>query len=62
MRTRPVPPRMKIGRAAEYLGVSRRHLHDMLKLGAIPYYRFGPRVIVLDRTDLDQFLADRKVG
>lgn len=60
--TRTTPPRLKIGRAADYLGVSRRHLHDLAKQGSLPYYRISERCVVFDRSELDSFLAARKVG
>jgi excisionase family DNA binding protein len=53
---------LKAGAAAQYIGVSVRHLHDLASTGTIPYIKIGTRTILYDVTDLDHFLDSRKVG
>jgi len=53
---------LKAGRAAEYVGVSRRYLHDLAAQGRIPYHRIGPRCFVFDVADLDAFLDSCRIG
>jgi len=53
---------MKAGQAAEYMGISRRHLHDLSQEGRIPYIKLGARSIVYDIADLDKFLDACKIG
>jgi predicted DNA-binding transcriptional regulator AlpA len=53
---------LKAGAAAEYMGISRRHLSDLSSHGTIPYMRLGARLFVYDITDLDHFLDRRKIG
>lgn len=53
---------LKAGAAAEYMGISRRHLSDLSSHGTIPYMRLGPRLFVYDICDLDHFLDTHKIG
>ena len=55
-------PHLKAGQAAEYLGISRRHLHTLSRAGRLPYARLGTRLCVYRRADLDAFVASRMVG
>lgn len=56
------PAYMKAGQAAEYLGISRRFLHDLSKRGRIPYAQLGKKVLLYKRMDLDQVVAKLTVG
>ena len=53
---------LKAGAAAEYLGISRRYLHDLTQQGRIPYHRIGTRCFCYSIADLDLFLENCKVG
>ena len=53
---------LKAGAAAEYMGISRRHLSDLSANGRIPYIPIGTRSHLYDICDLDHFLDTRKVG
>ncbi|TWT86637.1 Helix-turn-helix domain protein [Pseudobythopirellula maris] len=50
---------LKRAEGAAYIGVSLRTLDALLAEGEIPKIGVGSRV-VLDRADLDQFMAGRK--
>jgi len=56
------PRAMKAGQAAEYMGISRRYLHDLSQEGRVPYIKVGTRCIVYDIADLDKFLDACKIG
>ena len=56
------PRALKAGNAAEYIGVSRRYLHDLTKQGRIPFSKVSSRLILYDIADLDAFLDSCKVG
>jgi excisionase family DNA binding protein len=56
-----MPPRAKTGRAAAYLGISRRYLAQITHEGRLPFIRLGARCVIYDRTDLDAFLAANRV-
>jgi hypothetical protein len=56
------PRALKAGRSAEYLGISRRYLHDLSKQGRIPYSKISARTLVYDIADLDTFLEGCKIG
>ncbi|NLX26975.1 MAG: helix-turn-helix domain-containing protein [Lentisphaerae bacterium] len=53
---------LKIGLAAEYVGLSRRGLLDLAYQGRIPYCKVGTRTTLFDIADLDAFLDSCKVG
>lgn len=56
------PRALKAGKAAEYLGISRRFLHDLIKSGRIPYSKISSRTLVFSVEDLDAFLDGCKIG
>ena len=56
------PAYMKAGQAAEYMGISRRFLHDLSKRGRIPYARLGQKVLLYKKADLDKVIAKLTVG
>jgi len=63
MQSNTITPRcLKAGKAAEYIGLSRRGLTDLSKQGRIPYSKIGTRTFVYDIADLDRFLDECKVG
>lgn len=56
------PRALKAGQAAEYLGISRRYLHDLTQQGRIPYHKIGTRCFCYSISELDRFLDECKVG
>lgn len=48
--------------AAAYLGVSARQLRRWRDAGLVASSRLSPRVVVYVRSDLDEFVAARKVS
>lgn len=50
-----VPAGLSVEQAAQYLGVSRTHLYQLMKDGQVVAKRFGRRVIV-PRAQLDRLL------
>ena len=52
---------LKAGNAADYLGISRRHLHTLSQQGKIPYIKLGARCVVYEFKDLDAFLDEHKI-
>ena len=58
-----VKPRcLKAGQSADYLGISRRYLHDLTQQGRIPYHKIGTRCFCYSIAELDRFLDEFKVG
>jgi len=58
-----VPRRyLKASAASEYMGISRRYLHDLSSQGRIPFHKIGPRCFVYSTADLDAFLASCRIG
>lgn len=53
---------LKAGKAAEYIGMSRRGLADLAQQGRIPFAKVGTRTHLFDIADLDAFLDSCKVG
>ena len=53
---------LKAGAAAEYIGISRRYLHDLSQQGRIPYHKIGTRCFCYEIAELDRFLDECKVG
>ena len=51
------PAYLKAGAAAEYLGISRRHLHTLSKSGVIPYAKLSDKCLIYSRTKLDAVVA-----
>lgn len=63
MQAKKITPRaLKAGKAAEYIGVSRRYLHDLTQQGRIPCHKIGSRCFVYDIADLDTLLNECRVG
>ena len=57
-----IKPRcLKAGRAAEYLGISRRFLNDLTFLGRLSAHKFGPRCFVYEVAELDRFFDECKI-
>lgn len=56
------PPMMRTGKAAAYLGLSRRFVQQLSAAGRLPYHRVGPRAILYSRADLDAFLESCRVA
>lgn len=56
------PRALKAGAAAQYLGISRRYLHDLTKQGRIAHSKISTRTLVYSLTDLDAFLDSCKIG
>lgn len=58
MPTKSVPRRhhVSIAEAAEYLGVSPKTIRRYIAAGRLTGYRTGPRLIRVDRNDLDAML------
>lgn len=60
---KPVKPRfLKAGAAAEYIGVSRRYLHDLTAQGRLPYHKLGNRCFCYEIDALETFMAECRVG
>ena len=53
---------LKAKAASKYLGISARYLHDLRVTGRIPFHQVGPRTVLFSVGDLEQFLADTRVG
>jgi excisionase family DNA binding protein len=51
---------LKIGDAAEYMGVSRRFLYDLGISGQIPRVKLSEKLICFDVDDLDRYIDERK--
>lgn len=50
----PRPPRcVSMAGGADYGGVSKRMLRDLINSGVIPAYRFGPKLVRVDLNDID---------
>ena len=56
------PVAMRTGAAARYVGLSRRALFKLAASGAVAVIRISPRCLLFKRTDLDAFLARRRVA
>lgn len=53
-------PKMRVPEAARYLGLAVSTLNKMRCFGGGPQFaKAGPRVVVYDRRDLDEWLQDR---
>lgn len=63
MPKKEISPRcLKAGKAAEYLGISRRYLHDLTQQGRLSYHKIGTRCFTYDIAELDRFLDDCGIG
>ena len=47
-------------RVARLLGVSHTFVYDAIAAGTIPHVRIGPRRFVIERSELERFLALRR--
>lgn len=47
--------------AARYLGITQRHVRRLIHERRVPYVKIGNRVR-LDPDDLDEFIADHRIG
>lgn len=56
------PRSLKAGAAADYIGVSRRYLHDLTVQGRLPVHKVGSRCYLYDIKDLDGFMDSCRVG
>ena len=58
-----ITPRcLRSGDAADYIGISRRHLFELTKQGRLPYHKLGTRLHVFRISDLDAFLESTRIG
>jgi excisionase family DNA binding protein len=62
MRIKSEKAYLKAGAAAEYLGISRRHLHTLTKRGMIRHSKLGPKLLLYRRSDLDALFDDTSIG
>ncbi len=54
-------PKLRAQQAADYLGISKSTLAKMRLRGDGPrYMKIGPRVVVYDRADLDDYATARR--
>ena len=51
----------KTGAAADYLGLSRRYLHELTSQGRIPFSRIGRRTMLFRKDDLDGFVDQHMI-
>ena len=59
----PVTPQyLKTSQASEYLGLSRRFMHDLTQSGRLPYHRISPRCFLFKLSDLDAFVSSCRIG
>lgn len=53
--------KMRAPQAAQYIGLSTSTLAKMrLRGDGPPYSKAGPRIVIYDRTDLDEWLTSRR--
>jgi excisionase family DNA binding protein len=57
----PNKRRVRYKAAAEYTGIPEGTLRSMVCTKTIPHIRIGPRMVLLDLDQLDQWLAERTV-
>ena len=50
------PGYMKAGPMAEYLSISRRHLHDLTARGRIPYVRLSQKCLLYKISDIEALM------
>jgi excisionase family DNA binding protein len=48
--------------AENHTGIRRNTLYNLVSQGRIPHIRLGPRFVLFDLDDLDEWLAARKVA
>lgn len=56
----PGPRLLTTRQAADELGVSPRHVADLIAEGSLLAVRVGRRALRIDRADLEAFIRDRK--
>ena len=49
---------LKVPEAAEYFGVPRSRMYDLIQRGELPAVRIGQRSIRINRHEAEQFLRD----
>ena len=56
----PNQPLLKTSAAAEYLGITHRHLRGLIERRLLPFHKVGG-ANMFDRDDLDAYLASTRV-
>lgn len=51
----------RYGEAAEYIGIPVTTLYALVSQGRIPHYRYGPRFVLFDLDELDEWMRERRV-
>ncbi len=51
---------MKVPEAAEWLGIPRSRMYDLVAKGSVPAVRIGERSIRLNRRELERFLVEER--
>ena len=60
---KPSPKRcLKAGKAANYMDISVRTLHDLTASGRLPFHKVSERTHLFDIRDLDAFLDSCRIG
>lgn len=56
----PSTPLLKMPAAAEHLGITHRHLRELVTRREIPFHKVG-RLVMFDKDDLANWLAANRV-
>jgi len=56
------PVAMRTGQAAHYMGLSRRTVFKLAARGRLPVVRVSAKCLLFKRSDLDAFIASRRVA
>lgn len=51
----------RVPEAARYLSLGTRTIWEMIRIGKIPTYRLGRKVVLLKYQDLDEWMNEKKV-
>ncbi len=51
---------MKVPEAAEYFGVPRARMYDLIQRGELPAVRIGERSIRVNRREVERFLREHR--
>jgi excisionase family DNA binding protein len=51
---------MKVPEAAQYFGVPRSRMYELIQRGELPAVRIGQRSIRLNRREVEQFLRENR--
>jgi len=51
---------LKVPEAAEYFGVPRSRMYELIQVGHIPAVRIGERSIRLNRREVERFLREHR--